>query len=325
MRENALGTPVPVIFLMGPTGSGKSHLALKLAKRLAIEIVSVDSALVYRGLDIGTAKPNPAIRRRVPHHLIDICDPAERYSAARFRDDALDAIDAIAERGRLPVLVGGTGLYFRSLEKGIAALPAADPVIRRNLQTELDQHGSTHLHARLAAIDPEGAERIHRNDPQRLIRALEVHALTGQSISRLWRARALVALPHPVIKFVLVPAERGVLHGRIAARFHAMVERGLVNEVRNLKRRTDLSLQNPALRSVGYRDVWRYLERQLSRDQMLERGVIATRQLAKRQLTWLRQEADCKWLDSEAPRLDERVMKLLHGQPIFKAGGYGLE
>ena len=325
MRENDIGTPVPVIFLMGPTGSGKSHLALKLAERLAIEIVSVDSALVYRGLDIGTAKPNPAMRRRVQHHLIDICDPAERYSAARFRDDALDAIDAIAERGRLPVLVGGTGLYFRALEKGIAALPAADPAIRQNLQTELDQHGSTYLHERLAVVDPEGAERIHRNDPQRLIRALEVHALTGQPISRLWRARALVALPHPVIKFVVAPAERGVLHGRIASRFHAMVERGLVNEVRNLKRRTDLSLENPALRSVGYRDVWRYLERELSREQMLERGVIATRQLAKRQLTWLRRETDCTWLDSEAPRLAERVTKLLQGLPIFKASGYGLE
>lgn len=325
MNESAIGAPVPVVFLMGPTGSGKSHLALKLAERLPMEIVNVDSALVYRGLDIGTAKPNPAMQRRVAHHLLDICDPAERYSVARFRVDALDAIETIAKRRRLPLLVGGTGLYFRALEQGIAALPAADPVIRQDLQTELDRYGPSFLHERLAAVDPEGAERIHPNDPQRLIRALEVQALTGQPISRLWCAGTLDALPHPVLKFVVAPAERGVLHRRIAARFHAMVERGLVNEVRNLKRRTDLSLENPAMRSVGYRDVWRYLERELTHEQMLERGIIATRQLAKRQLTWLRREADATWLDSVEPRLDERVTKLLQGQPIFKASGYDLE
>ena len=323
--ESGAGTQVPVIFLMGPTGAGKSHLALRLAERLAIEIVSVDSAQVYRGLDIGTAKLNPGMRRRVPHHLIDICDPAERYSAARFRNDALDAIDAIARRGRLPVLVGGTGLYFRALERGIAALPAADPELRQTLQRELALKGSAHLHERLAAVDPDGAERIHRNDPQRLIRALEVHALTGQPISKLWRARALLALPHPVIKFVVSPAERGLLHRRIATRFQSMLDRGLVNEVRMLKQRADLSLENPALRTVGYREAWRYIEREYSREQMLERGIIATRQLAKRQLTWLRREADCTWLDSEAPRLDERVTDLMHEDSIFKATGFGLE
>ena len=325
MGESEVGTQVPVIFLMGPTGAGKSHLALKLAERLAVEIVSVDSAQVYRGLDIGTAKPNPGTRRRTPHHVIDICDPAERYSAARFRNDALDAIDTIARRGRLPLLVGGTGLYFRALERGIAALPAADPGLRQTLQRELDQHGSAHLHARLAAIDPDGAARIHRNDPQRLVRALEVHALTGQPISKLWRARTLHALPHPLVKFVVSPTERGLLHRRIATRFHSMLERGLVNEVRMLKRRADLSLDNPALRTVGYRQVWRYLEGHYSREQMLERSIIATRQLAKRQLTWLRREADCTWFDSEAPRLDGRIMDLIHGHAIFKARGYGLE
>ncbi len=325
MAERRGANPVPVVFLMGPTGSGKSRLALRLADRLAIEIVSVDSALVYQGLDIGTAKPNPAVRGRVPHHLIDICDPAERYSAGRFRRDALAAIDAIAARGNLPVLVGGTGLYFRALEKGIAALPAADSAIRRGLQEDLDRYGSARLHARLAAVDPEGAERIHRNDPQRLVRALEVHALTGQTISRLWRAGDLVALPHPVVKIVLAPAERGMLHAWIATRFQAMLERGFVNEVRHLRRRTDLSLANAALRTVGYRQVWRYLEQEYSYEQMLERGIIATRQLAKRQLTWLRREADCAWLDSAAPGLDEAVMACLEKQPIFKAGRYGLE
>ncbi len=310
---------------MGPTGSGKTRIALDLAARFPIEIVSVDSALVYRGLDIGTAKPNPDMRRRVPHHLIDICDPAERYSAGRFRVDALAAIDAIATRGRLPLLVGGTGLYFRSLEAGIADLPAADPAIRGKLHAELDAYGSAHLHERLARVDPAAARRIHRNDPQRLVRALELHALTGQSMSELWRGRAPAPLSHPIVKIIVAPAERAVLHRRIAARFRTMLERGLVNEVRVLRRRGDLSLDNPALRTVGYRDVWRYLEGEVSRDVMLDRSVIATRQLAKRQLTWLRREAHSTWLDSEDVQVGERITELLRKRAIFKPCGYDLQ
>ena len=310
---------------MGPTGSGKTRIALDLAARFPIEIVSVDSALVYRGLDIGTAKPNPDMRRRVPHHLIDICDPAERYSAGRFRVDALAAIDAIATRGRLPLLVGGTGLYFRSLEAGIADLPAADPAIRGKLHAELDAFGAAHLHERLTRVDPAAARRIHRNDPQRLVRALELHALTGQSMSELWRGRAPAPLSRPIVKIVVAPAERAVLHRRLAARFEAMLEHGLVNEVRVLRRRGDLSLDNPALRTVGYRDVWRYLEGEVSRDVMLDRSVIATRQLAKRQLTWLRREAHSTWLDSEDVQVGERIVDLLRKRAIFKPCGYDLE
>ena len=323
MTETARGTPI--VFLMGPTGAGKTRIALDLAARFPIEIVSVDSALVYRGLDIGTAKPNPDMRRRVPHHLIDICDPAERYSAGRFRVDALAAIDAIAARGRLPLLVGGTGLYFRSLEAGIADLPAADPGVRGRLHAELDAFGSAHLHERLTRVDPGAARRIHRNDPQRLVRALELHALTGQSMSELWRGRAPAPLSRPIVKIIVAPAERAVLHRRIAARFKAMLERGLVNEVRILRRRGDLSLANPALRTVGYRDVWRHLEGEVSRDVMVDRGVIATRQLAKRQLTWLRREARSTWLDSEDIEVGERIADLLRKQAIFKPCGYDLE
>ena len=323
MTEIVAGTRV--VFLMGPTGSGKTRIALDLAAMFPIEIVSVDSALVYRGLDIGTAKPNPDMRRRVPHHLIDICDPAERYSAGRFRVDALAAIDAIVARGRLPLLVGGTGLYFRSLEAGIADLPAADPSVRRRLHAELDAFGSAHLHARLASVDLAAARRIHRNDPQRLVRALEVHALTGQSISELWQGRASAPLSRPIVKIIVAPAERAVLHRRLAARFEAMLERGLVNEVRVLRRRGDLSLVNPALRTVGYRDVWRHLDGEVSREVMLDRSVVATRQLAKRQLTWLRREAHSTWLDSEDVEVGERIGDLLRKRAIFNPCGYDLE
>ncbi|MGE0483776.1 MAG: tRNA (adenosine(37)-N6)-dimethylallyltransferase MiaA [Gammaproteobacteria bacterium] len=287
----------PALFLMGPTGAGKTRLALALAARLPIEIVSVDSALVYRGLDIGTAKPTPAEQQRVPHHLLDIRDPAEPYSAAEFRSDARAAIAAIAARGRVPLLVGGTGLYFRALEEGLAELPAADSTLRAELAHELAQVGGAALHARLAAVDPAAAARIHPNDPQRLLRALEVHRLTGRPLSALWAQRPLERLTPRPLKFIVAPAERPELHARIARRFDDMLERGFVNEVAMLRRRAALSADMPAMRAVGYRATWRYLDGEYSLADLRERGVVDTRQLAKRQLTWLRRERDCTWLD----------------------------
>jgi len=287
----------PLVFIMGPTGVGKTRLALRLAECVQGEVVSVDSALVYRGLDIGTAKPNPAERARIPHHLIDICDPAERYSAARFRRDALRAVAAIRARGRVPLLVGGTGLYFRALEFGLADLPDADPAVRAALEACLAAEGSEALHRRLALVDPVAAARIHPNDPQRLVRALEVQQLTGQPMSSLWRRSGLAPLEGPVLKVALEPGQRSTLHARIAQRFDTMLERGLINEVRALRARDDLSPMYPALRTVGYREIWRYLAGECDYADMRERAIIATRQLAKRQLTWLRRESDCLRLD----------------------------
>ena len=253
------GESLPLVFIMGPTAAGKSRLALLLATRLDCEIVSVDSALVYRGLDIGTAKPNPAERARVPHHLMDICDPAERYSAARFRRDAQQAVAGIRARGRLPLLVGGTGLYFRALEYGLADLPDADPAVRAALEASLTAHGAAALHRRLELVDPQAAARIHPNDPQRLVRALEVQQLTGQPMSSLWQRTGLEPARGPIVKVALEPGPRGMLHAHIAQRFDSMLERGLINEVRALRARGDLSPAYPALRTVGYREVWRYL------------------------------------------------------------------
>ena len=314
----------PVVFLMGPTGAGKTKLAIDLADRLPVEIISVDSALVYRGLDIGTAKPSPVVRYRIPHHLIDICDPTERYSAGRFCRDAMDHIGAIVARGALPLLVGGTGLYFRALEKGIASLPRADSILRQTLTKDLHSRGVADLHRRLLIVDPEAARRIHPNDGQRLVRALEVHALTGRPISRIWFSEAPTAIPHPVIKLVIAPSDRGLLHQRLAARFSVMLERGVVNEVQYLKRRGALSIGSSALKAVGYRAVWAYLEGKYPREEMLERAVIAPRQLAKRQLTWLRREDDSIWFDSEMPSLGENVLQLLRKHPVLKDMGYSL-
>jgi tRNA dimethylallyltransferase len=282
---------------------GKSRIALELAARLPAEIVSVDSALIYRGLDIGTAKPNPLERRAVRHHLVDICDPAERYSAAQFRADAHAAVAAVRARGRVPLLVGGTGLYFRALEQGLADLPDADPELRARLAAELERHGSEALHARLAGCDPGAARRIHPHDPQRIVRALEVHALTGRAMSELWEERSLCGLALAPLKLVIAPAVRSELHVRIARRFDAMLSRGLVNEVRALLERPDLTPAAPALRTVGYREVWRYLHGELDYAAMRERGIIATRQLAKRQLTWLRREQGACWWEPDVPDL----------------------
>ena len=273
------------IFLMGPTGAGKTRAALAIAQRIGAEIISVDSALVFRGLDIGTAKPNPAERRAVMHHLVDIRDPDGRYSAAEFRADALAAMAAIRARGRRPLLVGGTGLYFRSLDEGLAALPPSDPGVREALYQRLEAAGPAALHRALAKVDPEAAARIHENDPQRLVRALEVHQLSGRPISALWREGGLAGLAEQPLKLVLAPADRTVLHAAIEARFLDMLDRGLENELQALRRRYQLDAAMPAMRSVGYRQMWEFLEGRLSRAAMIKKGIVATRQLAKRQFT----------------------------------------
>jgi tRNA dimethylallyltransferase len=288
---------------MGPTASGKSDLAIRLARRHPFEIISVDSTMVYRGLDIGTAEPGPLMLREIPHHLIDICDPVERYSAARFREDALAAISAIHARAKIPLLVGGTGLYFRVLERGISKLPEADPTVRARLQQERDVHGSEHMHKRLAAVDPEAADRIHPNDPQRILRALEIWELTGQPMSYLQRRAVYPPIRFPVAKMVVAAARGDVLRQRVASRFQRMLEQGLVNEVLALKKRADLTSETPAVRSVGYREVWRYLDGEFSYKDMVDKAVVSTCRLAKRQYTWLRAEINTQWFDSENSKL----------------------
>ncbi|HEX5611152.1 MAG TPA: tRNA (adenosine(37)-N6)-dimethylallyltransferase MiaA [Burkholderiales bacterium] len=273
--------------LLGPTASGKSSLALELARRLPLEIVSLDSAQVYRGLDIGTAKPSREERERVPHHLIDIAEPIERYSAGRFRSDAIDAIEDILSRNRIPLLVGGTMLYYRALVAGLDALPSAEPEIRRQIDEEAAQRGWPALHAQLACIDPAAAARMSPNDSQRIQRALEVWRITGRPMTALQTGRAQ-ALPFELSAFSLVPPDRGELHRRIAERLDAMLKAGLIDEVENLRRRYALNADLPSMRAVGYRQVWGYLEGEYDRAEMRERAIAATRQLAKRQLTWLR-------------------------------------
>ena len=306
------GSRLPAICLMGPTGSGKTDAALALAKEFPCEIVSVDSAQVYRGLDIGTAKPDPGQRRAVPHHLLDLCDPADAYSAARFAEDALAAVAEVRARGRIPLLVGGTGLYFRALEEGLSPMPAANPGLRARLQDELLAGTSAALHARLAEVDPVAAQRIHPNDPQRILRALEVYLSSGVPISALQRTRPSPPLTG-CIRWVLAPASRPQLHARLADRFAVMLERGLVNEVAGLRARGDLDLDRPAMRAVGYRAVWRYLTGELSRAAMVDEAVAATRQLAKRQFTWFRRVEGALWWDSADPAVHARLQSALAG------------
>jgi len=300
---------------MGPTASGKTDLAVALVERLPCEIISVDSAMIYRGMDIGTAKPEAEILARAPHRLIDFLDPAESYSAARFREDALAEMEAIAAAGRVPLLVGGTGLYFRVLEQGLSPLPEADPVLRERIEREARELGWARMHERLARIDPESAARIHPNDPQRLQRALEVYELTGRPLSELWQRKKAQTLPWRPAKLALVP-ERGVLRERIARRFRAMLRAGFLEEVEALRARGDLSLSNPSMRCVGYRQAWQYLAGELEYDGMVERAVTATRQYAKRQLTWLRGESEVEWFDPGASGALEKVLKVLRANAI---------
>ncbi len=288
------------ILLMGPTASGKTGLAVELVQRLALEIVSVDSALIYRGMDIGTAKPNAATLQRAPHHLIDIRDPSQVYSAAQFRADALRVMAEIRERGRIPLLVGGTTLYFRALEAGLSELPAADPALRAQLEAEAARLGWEAMHARLRRVDPRAAARIHPNDPQRIQRALEVHALSGAAMSELQAAGRGPAPGWRFLKIILAPADRSRLHRAIATRFRAMVAAGLLEEVRGLRARGDLHPALPSMRAVGYRQAWAHLEGNLDAEAWVERGIIATRQYAKRQLTWLRAEPGARRLDPQS-------------------------
>jgi tRNA dimethylallyltransferase len=296
----------PAIFLMGPTAAGKTDLAIALRRHLPVDLVSVDSAMIYRGMDIGTAKPGADELAVAPHRLIDICDPAERYSAARFRADALREMAAITAAGRIPLLVGGTMLYFRALQYGLSDLPAADRVVRRRLERELADLGLAALHARLQRVDPAAARRIHPNDPQRTLRALEVWSLTGRPLSDLQVADG-EALPYRPIKLACCPATRATLHARIDARFVAMLERGLVGEVEALVGRGDLDPQMPSMRAVGYRQVWAWLRGEYDRDEMVARGQAATRQLAKRQITWLRSERGLSRLDSDGDMLGDAL------------------
>ena len=298
----------PAIFLMGPTAAGKTDLAIELTKVLPCELISVDSALVYRGMDIGTAKPSKELLAEFPHRLIDILDPAEAYSAADFRRDALQAMAEITARGKIPLLVGGTMLYYKALVDGLADMPAADPEVRAQIEEEAARLGWQALHEQLAVIDPESAARIHPNDPQRLSRALEVYRVSGQSMTALRQrqtaqsteaaASGLQQLPYTVANLAIAPANRQVLHRRIEQRFTLMLEQGFIDEVVALRERSDLHAGLPSIRAVGYRQVWDYLDGKLTSAEMQERGIIATRQLAKRQFTWLRSWTDLHWLDS---------------------------
>jgi tRNA dimethylallyltransferase len=300
---------------MGPTASGKTDLAIALRGRLPVELISVDSAMVYRGMDIGTAKPDVAELAAAPHRLIDICDPAEAYSAARFRDDALREMRAITASGRIPLLVGGTMLYFRALQYGLSELPQADPQVRARLDRELGEVGLHGLHARLARVDPVAAQRIHRNDPQRTLRALEVWEVSGRPLSELQAASGQY-MPYRAIKLVRSPASRAELHARINRRFLQMLDKGLVAEVEGLVARGDLDPGMPSMRSVGYRQVWSWLRGEYDRGEMIARGQAATRQLAKRQMTWLRSETDTLWLDEGAAVIGQadRVISLALGR-----------
>jgi len=288
----------PTIFLMGPTASGKTALAVQLAQALNGEIISVDSALVFKGMDIGTAKPSMAERGGIPHHLIDILDPAESYSTGQFRKQALALMADITERGKMPILVGGTMLYFNALNSGLAVLPEADPKIRARLDQELAELGKEVLHQRLAEIDPESAARIHPNDPQRVQRALEVYEISGRPLTSFFTAAQSEDIPYQKLKFIIAPADRKILHEVIARRFKAMLQQGLIEEVKQLYDRGDLNESMPAIRAVGYRQVWAYLKGEDDFDTMTEKAIAATRQLAKRQFTWLRKETDAIGLET---------------------------
>ncbi|MCC7547470.1 MAG: tRNA (adenosine(37)-N6)-dimethylallyltransferase MiaA [Burkholderiales bacterium] len=301
--------PPPALMIMGPTGSGKSALAFELAQRIDVEIVSVDSAQVYRGMDIGTAKPARDELARVPHHLVDIVDPTEPYSAARFVRDARPAMDEVSARGRLPLLVGGTMLYFKALREGLSTLPGADAQVRARIEHRAAERGWPALHAELARIDPETARRLEPGDAQRIQRALEIHEITGEPMSALVRHGRDVPHSHRLLGIALEPSERTVLHQRIARRFDDMLGRGLVQEVVALRAAHALDPALPSMRSVGYRQVWQYLDGAFDLAALREKGIAATRQLAKRQLTWLRGMQNVERFDCLAPDLAEQVFE----------------
>jgi len=312
----------PAILLMGPTGAGKTDVAVELAAALPVEIVSVDSAMVFRGMDIGTAKPGPDVLARAPHHLIDILDPAERYSVGRFLADARAAMTDIRRRGRLPLLVGGTMLYFRALQSGLAQLPEANPEVRRRLDERAARLGWPALHAELARRDPEAAARIQPLDRQRIQRALEVLELTGQTVSSRRQEDLRAATRRGDLKLVLAPADRAALAARVQDRFARMMELGLLEEVRTLYRRGDLTADLPSIRAVGYRQLWEHLEGRSALPQAVERAITATRQLARRQLTWLRAEPGASWQDpletGASAQIKARVEAWIHRQEGYE-------
>jgi tRNA dimethylallyltransferase len=322
---------------MGPTASGKTGVAVDLVRHLPVEIISVDSALVFRDMDIGTAKPDKATLTRAPHHLIDIIDPTEAYSAAAFRHDALRLMHDITARGKIPLLVGGTMLYFKALREGLSDLPPSDPKVRATLDAEIAEHGIEHLHSELARVDAETAARLKPTDTQRIQRAMEIYRITGKTMSELIRTvpspanvrgasdesnplpqplsheceRGDNPLPYRIIPIALIPSDRAQLHARIATRFKAMLEQGLLNELRMLREKYPLHRDMTAMRCVGYRQAWQFMEGEIDDTQLLETGIIATRQLAKRQLTWLRSMPENIELDCLAPDLAQRVIDTL--------------
>ena len=300
--------------VMGPTATGKTALAMALHDALPCDLISVDSAMVYRELNIGSAKPSAEELARTPHRLIDIVSVTDPYSAGRFRDDALREMRAISDAGRIPLLVGGTMLYFSALQRGIAVLPAADAAIRARLDAEAARSGWQTLHRRLAEIDPEAAARIHPNDPQRLQRALEVYEITGKTLSQLWREQAPSALPYRLVKIALMPPDRAALRQCIAQRFDAMLAAGLADEVRHLRAMPGVHADLPAIRSVGYRQVWQHLDGAFDEAVMRDKAIVATAQLAKRQMTWLRSEQNCNFIDPQlldVPKLLKNLGNLL--------------
>lgn len=301
----------PAIFLMGPTASGKTALAIHLASVMPCDIISVDSAMVYRGMNIGTAKPDLKTRQQIPHQLVDIRDPEQHYSVAEFCQDAIAAMQSIQAKGRIPLLAGGTSLYFRSLQQGLSALPEGDPSLRLRLEAEAKTLGWEAMHQRLAILDPLAAQRIHRNDPQRIQRALEVIEITGQRLSDLQGQRQ-ASLPFRILKLIICPRDRGVLHQRIAQRFMAMQASGFLVEVQSLMQRPGLTAEHPAMRAVGYRQAWQYLAGDASANEWVEKGIFATRQLAKRQITWLRSEYDAFWRNPADKDVLAQIMQMIN-------------
>ena len=296
------------IFLMGPTASGKTDLAIALRESLPVEVISVDSALIYKGMDIGTAKPSPEELAKAPHRLIDILDPAESYSAMNFRADALKEMTEITASGRIPLLVGGTMLYYKALIEGLSPLPSADSEVRAKIEQKAAEFGWGALHQDLMVIDPVSANRINPNDSQRINRALEVFYITGKTMTEL-TAQQGESLPYDVLQFAIAPEDRAVLHQRIEQRFHKMIALGFEQEVRKLFERGDLNIDLPSIRCVGYRQMWEYLQGDISLDEAIFKGICATRQLAKRQITWLRGwQNEITWLDSLQPERAQEVV-----------------
>ena len=301
----------PTIFLMGPTASGKTGVAVELAQRFPVEIISVDSALVFRDMDIGTAKPDAATLAKAPHHLIDIINPTEAYSAAAFRHDALRLMADITARGKIPLLVGGTMLYFKALREGLSDLPPSDPDMRAELDAEIAQHGIEWLHSELAKVDVETAARLKPTDTQRIQRAMEIYRISGSTMSELLTLQQSTEFPYRIIPIALIPSDRSMLHQRIATRFGEMLKTGLVDELRALREKYPLHADMTSMRCVGYRQAWKFIDGEICEAQLLETGIIATGQLAKRQHTWLRSMPDNIEVDCLTENLAERVHEIL--------------